>query len=413
LGIDVSLVADLPSAVEGRPVDLNTVLDWANPVLDIPAPLDRLAIYTLHDDLLEYALLPIEEPVCFRIERTGLLGRKQRLVVSARTSSAGPGYHAALIAGLDRMAVRGGLKWRETEDEFDEAGYFANRDFDALQAAHRDFFEALSKMMLEWIDDGRNDIAVSLPLELSSARSVIAEPVATPMGPRDGRFFEQPDPARHFPWWPEALGPDACSGIATALLWCNFAWCAPLAGRDREVGEVALALVEQVAAAGARQAPPVAPAAISALLENEDQVVPATEGIGYRRRLDRQVLPGGWSVGVPGWYVREPQDDGAIAFSFAGREVWVTIFPFPGPLDAAERDGILASTRADIALHQDGLVGRAEVKLDDPGTGGPEMWFLQGTLVATESLARITIVFPTPDHRPWAEEVFRSVAPSG
>ena len=61
-------------------------------------------------------------------------------LVSAKTSSAGPGYHAFFISCLDQIEKRLGLAWNWSEDErvggepTDETCHALSRDFSALQS---------------------------------------------------------------------------------------------------------------------------------------------------------------------------------------------------------------------------------------------------------------------------------------
>src|SRR5688500_18526094 len=61
-------------------------------------------------------VVPFEENIEFRIEK-GLV------VVSAKTSGAGPGYHEFVVEVLDTLENEVGLRWNHGEDEGDETGF--------------------------------------------------------------------------------------------------------------------------------------------------------------------------------------------------------------------------------------------------------------------------------------------------
>jgi len=84
----------------------------------------------IHRDVLYLELHPAEEDVRFFVDD------HDYLICSARTSSAGPGYHAFLVELLEM--IQGPAKiswiWDDEEKEFmDETTYFSKRDFNTLQ----------------------------------------------------------------------------------------------------------------------------------------------------------------------------------------------------------------------------------------------------------------------------------------
>ena len=81
-----------------------------------------------------------------------------KLCISAKTNSAGPGYHAYLIDILDGL----GVKPTSVEDE---AGYYETRDYTALQNEMAHWLKVVGSMVVDAIDKGSSNLAVSLSMD--------------------------------------------------------------------------------------------------------------------------------------------------------------------------------------------------------------------------------------------------------
>src|SRR5262245_10459837 len=120
----------------------------------------HLARITVDEQGVDARLHPAEEPVEFRLDESGML------VASAKTSSAGPGYHAFLVDLLDGLGKKHGLIWiwDDAEKEFlDETGYASSRDFPSLQEEMAQFLRHLAGMLMR--KDAGNRYALSMPLD--------------------------------------------------------------------------------------------------------------------------------------------------------------------------------------------------------------------------------------------------------
>lgn len=152
------------------------------------------------------------------------------LTVEAGTSDAGPGYHAALVDALDRMADAGGFVWTESDSHADETGYFSIRDFSGLQASHADFMRSIFSIALRQIGGAPMVIALG-PDDAPAGWDAAA---LTSRGPRDAAFMKAPDPQAHFAWRALGIGPTSAASLGDALAWTAYPWCAPLDLNSRE-----------------------------------------------------------------------------------------------------------------------------------------------------------------------------------
>ncbi len=318
--------------------------------------------------------------------------------VSARTLSAGPGYHAYLCGTLDAFAEDFGIVWDQVEDP---TGFSRTADANALNAH---FLTSLRRVCAEPADP---PVTLGLPADHGFTHP---GPVLTPTGPRSREWLTAvaADPAAgrdFFPWWTPALDAAFYRNRALALLWCEFPWRPPLTEDEGE-------LTDQIAADRemAHSLDPTGPlpwaewAEVLAAIEG-DRLGFTVQGVepalkqevfgraagsrpatrtGYRRYPVRLVVDGGWSVEVPG--------------SFA--EGW----------DADGRTWIGWDERRRVAIR----LGEAESFT--PGfaqtrdESGRSVWRLAGVVQASGSppLAYRIDVTDLAD-RDWAEAVWRSL----
>jgi hypothetical protein len=364
-------------------------------------PLGKLAM------LSEYSasefgvqLLPIEENVEFRQEGSSV-------IISARTSSVGPGYHAYLVQLLDEVIALRKYAGSETEEWFDETGYFTRRNFAQLQSEMNELFQAISRMVLEHSErhPDADSFLLSFQMEglLSSLKADsfpggINALALTPRGPRDKAFFDGKGAASdHYPWWEEGLTPASACGLAEALLWTEYPWREPRVERERAVEEVISALLSKAGQMGARLK-------IEFDSARHSTAAPAALGTGYRRHDSRRTITGSWSLIVPGYFLSE-FDDGTMSCWFAGRHIYASSF------SVSMKDGTRPDPFKDkgmtISREIDGVLYQGRVDLHD--SDGEVSWRLWGGAVDKDSLATITVIFENPQDRAWAEKVLFSL----
>ncbi len=118
---------------------------------------------------------PAEEFAVFVVEPDG------RLIARARTSGAGPGYHAHLVERLESLGNGLGLNWRwQGEDAGDTTGYALSRDLGALQQIMARELRGLCAKAIEF--DAMPGIKISMPADFTPHGDFF---VASPMGTWD------------------------------------------------------------------------------------------------------------------------------------------------------------------------------------------------------------------------------------
>jgi hypothetical protein len=286
-------------------------------------PLELLASSVALDDGVDgfcFTIHPAEEPVYVEL-------RDEYAAVSAKTSSAGPGYHAFLTSCLDQIEKRLGIAWNWSGDErvgaepTDETSYALTRDFPALQADMAAFFKSLFSMIAQRArSEGMSKLQISMPLGFGIEGA--EDEVLTQLGPiafadmqtiaqADGEALERAARS-YYPWWNAGFGADFYRGLALNAMWMSVSWSAPVNEEEREAIDRVLAWCDAADRLGAQ--PTLLAKEMSELrrlaASRESSRLPAEEGIGYRRRFIRRPLTGAWCLSVPGSLRELVEDDG-------------------------------------------------------------------------------------------------------
>lgn len=255
------------------------------------------------------------------------------LVVSAKTSTVGPGYHAFLV---DEVLKKLGIPWTAGEEEGDETGYFETGDRDALEAEMLGWLKGLCDVLAEHIAEGGSGFMISLPTDNVFE---LDEAIVTPMGPRNAAWVEsvRKDPRRGvdvFPWWQPGLGAHHALGRALTRMWTEVRFREPVNEAEQELLEEVDDLLGEADEAGL-DVPLAEWAEIARFLGYEDPT--AGRGaereptIGYRRRPVRAQLTGGWTVRIPGEMSTEIDDEGTWSAYTPGRTIWMSSFRIGDP----------------------------------------------------------------------------------
>ncbi|MCL1791445.1 MAG: hypothetical protein FWG40_08900 [Peptococcaceae bacterium] len=169
-------------------------------------------------------LVPFEEEICGT-------WKNDQLCIHARTSSAGPGYHAYLVDVLDRL----GISPQKVEDE---TGYYSNLDYDLLQQSMAQWLRKVSKQVLELNTSGRySNIAISLIT--GNVPENTGHLACCPLGHYDHDFFSEtltgnPRGADFFIWWNKTRDSSFYKNTALYLLWCEINWLPPETNLEKE-----------------------------------------------------------------------------------------------------------------------------------------------------------------------------------
>ncbi|HOF88335.1 MAG TPA: hypothetical protein PLZ36_09575, partial [Armatimonadota bacterium] len=384
------------------------------PALIEDARLRELLWMAVEEETLLVGLHPMEEPVRFAF--TG-----EALRCTARTSGAGPGYHAFLVDLLRNVGQKCRLRWQwEGEDCGDETGYAAHRDFARLQEEMLVWLRAVCAAVVEKAADGATNIGISMPMGYPAVAGDDAPFALTMLGPRTREWVAraataegaalQAAGAESFPWWGQAPDEAFWRNTGLALAWVELPWHPPADEQEQAGYQLALACCEYAAATDAQVVGLVKEIHAMTAASQQAPPAPAPAGIGYRRRLLAYELPGLWRITLPGYcYASVDANGEQYCFRHGGRDVTAfTMTMASRSENAASEERLLQNMKAlssEDELHkfQRGtLLGRAAVGRTEEG------WSLLGYVAASNNMAVVYIACPDEDDVPWALGVWQS-----
>jgi hypothetical protein len=365
-------------------------------------PVARWYWSSQHGERLLLNLCPFEENVEFSIDSA-------RVVCSAKTSGAGPGYHRFVVGLLDRLQEARGLAWEEDEDGGDETDYFRQRDVGALEAAMCQQTRALAKLVLEHAAEGSTGFRLNIPLDFAPLRDEFA---VSPLGEWPRSWFEalasaDDDQALALaaefqPWWDGGLTADNLKKFGLACCWMDVPWVQ--AANEREAADCDLAIL---CFDRARELDPTIDlpeweiAELRRVIERTgDDAAPAETGIGFRRTEMVLPLTGGWTVVLPGYFHSEYETDGDCqVYYFGDRVLRGSSFSFNSipPQKTLEKLSGGEPMRA-LTLSGDHLVGQYNAKWN-----AEEETFILSALVAkTDGVCIVTVSYLEEQDEAWA-----------
>ncbi len=351
---------------------------------------------------VDFILHPAEEPLELRVVDGWL-------EATAKTSSAGPGYHAFAIEWLDRVADEFGLTWSwadEAREYLDETGFAETRDFESLQAEMFAWLRFVAKRLLgseqaEWplgLPMGfwvRGDHYAISSLGRWSREWFEAAAAADDTNSTDhGRAF--------FPWWNRDRDALFFKNCALVQAWVDVLWRAPVGDQERRCLENTLACFHRARALDpALELPESEIAEIEALIAGNAPERPRVSGVGFRRLPMRKPVTGSWTLEVPGYFQETSErDGGTIVFWDGTRTIRSSSFAF-GPEEPPRPE------TGSLVFDEDGRWGTAEI--DRIEQEGAVYWQLHGEMRAPGSVCVVTVCFDDADDREWAIESWRSL----
>ena len=368
------------------------------------------------DAYLAVGLHPAAEDVEFACEG-------DTVTVSAKTSTAGPGYHEFVCELLERVGDELGARWAPAVDDEagDETGFFTSHDRGALEAEMLLWLRGLCGVIAEEAAGGLSDLSVGLPIDTQYESEGL---IVTPMGPRDRAWLEatKEDPRRGidlFPWWTHGFGAEHALGRALARMWTEARWRPPLDAAERGLFERIDADLRRAYALNPSLDLPWAEwAEITRWLERDDERAlevldrgrRLSPRIGYRRRPVRAVLTGGWSIQIPGEMATEFDEEGTWSAFVPGRTIWMSSFhsgePESPTLSAEETLSQVPHEGEALVIPglQDGYAHRASKLTTEDGATQ-----LMIELARPHRLAVLTIVLDDDADLDWAKGVAASV----
>lgn len=380
--------------------------------------------------LLHVHFHPVAEPALLR------LGGSGKVSVHARTSPAGPGYHAHLCDLLKDFADDFDFAWNDPPPDRDPAQYFVHGDLAKLERHFLHWLASECSTALRMATPGAT-LAVGLPRPV---RFLHPGPVLTPMGPRPVEWLKavagDPQSGRDFfPWWSPELDAAFYANRALTDLWLAFPWRSPLTEGEGEI-------VDQIAAdlANAYEADPEADLPWSAwaatlnVIARDDHkftVEPVPEplarliqsredgsaaSVGYRRHSVVATFSGGWQMRVPGRLAIKRDDDGR---TWTAWDETVTVWLRDQSLGHPERGPVPTPAQA-VATARKNLPDGAPVpKLEGATVGeavfgthvedGRTTGRLSGIAASGNRLAACNIYVADPNDRGRAVELWRSL----
>lgn len=370
-------------------------------------------------------LFCLMHPAAEEVELT--LINPDHLVVSANTSTVGPGYHVFLTAMLQSWAQDFHASWEQpvesSDDYCDETDYFFSGDekqlFDNmatwLQAVANSFFDG----SLEADDRG---MALCMPMDLQFEMEA---PAITPLGPRgrDWLYETAHDGSRgkdFFAWWAPGFNAEYYLGRALAHMWPNVRWRPPVNDTERTV----LKDVADCLRSAYRLNPSLpypwaewqeilallgADAAEKELVRSQVKRKPT---IGYRRRRVTVGLPGGWRMRVPGSFSDfESDEDNDLCALDPPREIWFTSYRFTSSSPRETFESMKKKMKKDrpaYLVEREDYIAKAVVSKKRRETG--EDYFVLNTSNACPGQRAVcTILFSQPEEIDWALEIWRSI----
>lgn len=371
---------------------------------------------SIHNNILYLSFYPAEEDVAFFVNNDNYL------ICSAKTSSAGPGYHAFLVNMLETIGLETNLEWiwhDEEKDFIDETDYFPKKDFSSLQAAMITHLHAISNHLVE--HDDLSNIALSLPMHLSIVHSHYA---ASPLGFWEKKFFEEVSrlqkedghllkyAEQFFPWWDEEIDAEFWKNLALVQMWLNVPWHPAVPGQTQSMHDLSLALDCLLKAQKLDtqiNIPEQEMQEIKGLLSindlGVDYPIPDQNKIGYKRLPIRKPLTGGWSVITPGFFYKTTEDDhSTIIFYYDTKTVRGCSVSFEGaksPIQDIDNQDVIAK------IDTDELKGKAIQKKVSDENG--DYWILECEISSSNSVCILTICYEKEDELAWAIETFNSV----
>ena len=350
------------------------------------------------------------------------------LVVSANTSTAGPGYHVFLTSLLKELASELEASWEnpgDDSDEFsDETGYFFSGDEALLRSEMTRWLSELAGTFFDGTFEP-DDLPIALCMPLNPHFEWDAAAL-TALGPRDlewlKRTSQDGERGMDFWAWPSpGFTADYYLRRALVRMWSEARWRSPVSeSGSRILREVADCLKraheldptldfpwsewKQVLDLLGEDRPELS------LVASKSVETPA---IGYRRKNVKVTLPGGWQITVPGSFGDfEPDQEGDYCALNPPEEIWFTAYHRSGT--QAESFQVarkrMKKERADFRTDREDYSAQASVTAGKNKSAEP-YFVLRSSNLAPNARSVCTIVFPHPDRRDWAVETWRSLEP--
>lgn len=404
---------------------LKQVGDWAQEQCAGTIRAARLGQREDGEPYLALSLHPAAEPVQMRYTPSA------HLEVSAKTSTAGPGYHRYVCAAMHFLTEEFRVVWQRPDftGEFgDETGYFRTSDWEDLQQQMVDWLKAVARLLTtETEEQFRLNMPVNVGFEFEG-------PILTPLGPRSRAWAERivVDPRKGidvFPWWNALQDASYHLNLARCLMWTELRWRRPFDDEERKLmAEVNRRLHKAFDDDPSLDYPWREWQELLRYLDTDSphlptivhnaEMAPDVPKAGYRRGKVVCHLPGGWSIKVPGSFAENWDDEQAAWMAHDDeRHIYITTYTLSErnghPRPAAELLETAQDLNEDPGIGEElnwqngPLLGKATLRWQEDDE--EPHWLLSATSVVPGRLAVCTISFEKESDRDWAVDAWHSL----
>ncbi len=414
---------------------LEQIASWLEGHEEEPLMLCHIGLDQKDQPTLFVQIHPCAEDIELAIPSPG------EFVVTAKTSTAGPGYHVYLCDLLNRLGEQFGIEWDAVDEEDgvgDDTGYFLHGNADTVREEMLRWLGALSRVIVENLGNDDTQIRkVSMPLNFHYPD---CQGILTPLGPRSLDWFrgviDNPELGlAFFPWSEEGVGAGFFLGRALTRMWQEVRWRIPIIEDEgellmdvhldlerahhlnpdaefpwREWREIIEYLNDYFGYADFQREPELE----AEIQRRAEAIDPAQATVGYRRGTVEAKLTGGWQITIPGEMAETWEAAGETWSAWhGGRTIWFTSWSFSGETEQPVNAQTILQTRewpegGEMHDYADGrMLGRAALlPYEEEGT---PLWNLIGYIAVDGKLAQCNIYVQSECDIAWAMDVWKSL----
>jgi len=378
---------------------------------------DILTVLTMNENGMNVSIHPAEEEVAFFL-------KDGYIVCSAKTSNAGPGYHAYIIDMLETIEADCNFKWDWSNNKLgfcDETGFQKHKDFPYLQLVMKNHLFSLAKYLCSLDKEEFFQLSLPTDLLLEPRKEKTRDFAASPLGFYKRGFFAEIAAAEpstidayaktFFPWWNADLDAIFWKNAGLVLMWIEVKWQSP---EEREDPVYHLLLNTLYCFDKAHHLDPTIklPTSeieeIKSLLQMEENYTPKPNLIGFYRYNTRKVFSKNWSIVVPGYFYEsvEESDRSATTFFHSSKAIYCSSYigpsnETPGFPDEKEK-------RSETFHFQEGeMQGRAFLDKESPSE--EDTIILNCYVAVPGSFCNVVIAFTDLNALGWAINTFKSI----
>lgn len=374
---------------------------------------------------LRIGLHPAEEPIEFSISENGI-------ICSAKTNSAGPGYHGYLVDLLKTCGEKLNIRWdwaKDSDEDGDQTGYYQDRDYQGLQWEMASWLKNMAGFLVK---EELKNIKICMPTDYYVEGDYFA---MSPLGFWSREWFESVLESSKeglfeygsvfFPWWARETDANFYINTAKTLMWIECPWHEPTSEDEIKLYRIICELLEKAYQLDQEMDYPwdewVELLTLLGETKKAKQIKElASPGkhefkIGFKRLPMRLKLTGNWNITLPGYFYNDLEDNGeTVVYWYKGKTVWGSSLQVqdkedvPAPAGKLLDDFFAGEKEADftevITIDNEALKGKAGISYSEEG-----YWVLNGDSAVDGSVAIVTICYDDESDRDWAVETWKTV----